>query len=102
MKYEFKGRFPKTKILSHWEKVGDTKMGHVDYEDFKKRMYGDAPIELERRLVKKRLAKEVGFPPSIWFPELIIECATHYDSDKRVIVVPQGKVMAQVDKGVYS
>lgn len=90
MKYDFKRRILESNIISCWVKVGDINMVHVDYEDFKQRMYCYSPTPLEKRLVEKQFAQADGFPPLVECPELIIECSKHYDSNNKNIIGPQG------------
>lgn len=71
-------------------------MGHVDYDDFKQRMFGDAQTPLPKVITHKGLAQVVGFPPSIQCHELVMECVRHYDSNKRVILGPQGRIMENI------
>lgn len=40
MKFANKGVQLKSKIKSKWKNITDTDLGHVDMEEFKKRMYG--------------------------------------------------------------
>lgn len=46
MKYDLKGIWPESKIASAWAKIGDTNLGHMDYDDFHQRMFGNAPTQL--------------------------------------------------------
>lgn len=68
-------------------------MGHIYYDDFHQRIFGKEPMELEQKITHTRLAQASGFPPTQLWPELVLECARHYDSRIRIIVGPQGKVM---------
>lgn len=40
MKFANKGMQPESKITSKWRKVGDTNLGHVNFKEFRRRMYG--------------------------------------------------------------
>lgn len=94
MKFDFKEVLLETKIASYWGNVGDTILGHIDLEEFKKRMTGTNPSKLARKMVRNGLVQAAGFPPSIQCPKMIVECAKHYKFDERKIIGHQGRIMA--------
>jgi hypothetical protein len=73
-------------------------MGHIEYEDFKRRIFWDAPTNLAQIITHIGLAQAIGFPPIFLCLDLIIECTIHYDSDKRIVVGPQGRVITNLTK----
>lgn len=57
-------------------------------------MFGNAPSQLAQIITYTRLAQAVGFPPTLQYLDLVLECTKHYDSGKRVIFGPKGRIMA--------
>lgn len=101
MKFSSKGTRPKSKITLKWRKVGDTKLGHVDFKDFKRRMYGHdvyLPTTIAQRMMRNRIVQEIGFPLAVECSELIVECAIHYNARKRQIIAPDGRVLVYLEE----
>lgn len=101
MKFASKGTQPESKITSKWRKVGNTNIGHVDFKDFKRRMYGHdgyLPTTIARRMMRNGIVQEAGFPPAIECSELIVECAIYYNAQDKQIVAPDGRVLAYLEE----
>lgn len=102
MKFASKGAQRETKINSKWKNVVDTDLGHVDFDEFKKRMYGQngLPTPIAKRIVRNGIFQAAGFPPAMDCAELMVECAIHYDAQKRQIVAPDGRILAHLSEVV--
>lgn len=97
MKFASKGAQPQSKIKSKWENIVDTDLGHVDFDDFKKRMYrsdGCLPTPIARRMMCNGIVHAAGFPPAKECLEFMVECALHYNAQERQIEAPDGRVLA--------
>lgn len=58
-------------------------MGHVDFQEFKRRIYGQngtLSTNIARRMMRNEIVQVAGFPPAVECAELIVECARHYDA----------------------
>lgn len=93
MKFEFKGVYPETKITSDWSMIGDTNLGHVDIDEFRERIFKINPTSYARKIVQSGIAQVVGFPTSIQFPNLIMECREHQNKDSRKIIVANRRAL---------
>lgn len=101
MKFASKGVQPQSKIKSKWEHVVDTDLGHVDLEDFRKRMYGTdgrLPTPIAMRMMRNGIVHAAGFPPAKECPELMVECALHYNARDRQIEAPDGRILAYLSE----
>lgn len=82
MKIEFKDTLFETQLTSKWRKIGDTKFGHTDMEDFRDRVFGKGKYstsKMAKKLTRNGIAHIACFPPVVQCSELILECARHYD-----------------------
>lgn len=98
MKFASKGLQPKSKINSKWKNVTNTNLGHVDFKDFKKRMYeqdGFLPTPIARWM-QNGIVQAVGFPPTVECAELMVECTIHYNAQERQIIALDGRILAHL------
>lgn len=89
MKFASKGAQLKSKAKSKWKNITNTDLGHVDMEEFKKRMYGHdghIPTPIARRMMQNGIVQAAGFPPAKECVELIVECVLHYKAQSRQII----------------
>jgi hypothetical protein len=99
MKFASKGVQLESKIVSKWKNITDTNLGHVDFQEFKRRMYGQKkplPTHIACRMMRNRIVQAVGFPSTVECAELMVECARQYDAQERQIVEPDGRVLAHL------
>lgn len=81
-----------TKRIPPWVKdhfkvreVGDTNSGTFKLEEFKKRIFGHDGhplLTIAKKIARSGIVVAASFPPAIQCPELIIECAKHYNSER--------------------
>lgn len=86
MKFASKGVQPESKIISKLKNITDTNFGHVDFQEFKRRMYGQdgpLPIPIARQIMRNGIFQATGFPPTLECAELMIECTKHYNAEER-------------------
>lgn len=79
----------------------DTNLGHVDLEDFRKRMYGTdgrLPTPIAMRMMRNGIVHAAGFPPAKECPELMVECALRYNARDRQIEAPDGRVLSYLSE----
>lgn len=54
------------------------------------------PTTIARKMMKSGIVHAVGFLPTMQCNELVVKCAKHYNPISKDIVVPDGRVLANV------
>lgn len=49
-----------------------------------------------KKIVRSGIVAAIDFPPAIQCPKVIMECAKYYDAERRVILAPDGKLLANL------
>lgn len=83
MMYGLKDMISETSFTSRSKKIGDTNLGPFNMEGIRDRMYRRNASKLARRMVRNEIVQASAFLPAMQCPELMIECAKHYDPQTR-------------------
>jgi len=98
MRSDLKRAWPETRITSKWQNLGDTNLGKINMEEVRQNFHKPNPLDLIRRMLKNGIVQAACFPPTMLCPELMLECAKHYNHEKRCIMTREGKVLAYLRK----
>lgn len=93
MKNEFKDTLFDTELTSKWRKISETNFEHTDKEDFRDRAFGRGKCntsKMAKKLTRNGIAHIASFPPAVQCSELVLECARHYDPERKIVVAPDG------------
>lgn len=101
MKYQFQGEPLHSKVSTDWKEIVKTNIGHIDIDEFKKRVKINPTTKNARLIRQSRITKVVGFPPSLIAPELVRACQQAYELDTRTIIDKDGNILADMSaKGI--
>lgn len=97
IKAKMKGFLPVSQINSRWKEISDTNLGTLNPVAFKIRMFGTTghnPSPTTVKFVKSGIVAAAGFPLAIQCPDLILECAKHYNPERKTISTLDGRLLA--------
>lgn len=97
MRYKFLGKEPPVILKSTLPEISDTKMGHMEIEDFWKMMSREDKSLLAQRTLESGLAYAGGHPLAVQCTDLVLECIKAYDQSSRDIKTSVGNVVARLD-----
>lgn len=98
IKEDYKNVIVESKITSYWSNVGDPNLGQIDMKKFQSSLYTTKPTGYSKMMMDSGIVKVVGFPLAVQCYELIVECARHYDPNRRVIVTLDGREIAYLSE----
>lgn len=102
IKNEMKGFLPESKVISKWKEISDTNLETFQLGAFRNRIFGTvgcASSPTAVKFVKSGIVSADGFPPTVQCLELILECAKHYNPERRAILTSNGKLLANLTTG---
>lgn len=97
IKVEMKGFLPSSQMNSRWKEISDTNLGTFNLTAFKIRMFrttGHSLSPTTVQFVKSGIVAVASFPPPIQCPDLILECAKHYNLERKTISTLDGRLLA--------
>lgn len=97
IKEDSKGEVMESKIASFWGNVGDTNLDQINVK-FQGPLYTTKASRYSKMMIESGIVKAASFPPTMQCNELIVECAKHYDANKRIIVAPDGRKLAYLSE----
>lgn len=85
-----------SQINSRWKEINDTNLGTFNLAAFKIRMFGTAghnPSQTAVKFVKSGIVAATDFHPAIQCLDLILECAKHYNPERKTISISDGRLL---------
>ncbi|GLJ15555.1 hypothetical protein SUGI_0255510 [Cryptomeria japonica] len=94
MRDQIQGATPQPQIWLKYGVIFDANLGHVDMDDFHKRISAENALLWVQNIVSG-LHRADGFLMFLESPKLMLECVHYYDEGRR-LVIKEGRVYAEL------
>lgn len=81
--------------------IGDTKLRQVNMNEFREEFNAPNPPPITQKVVNSGFVEATAFLVAVQFPELVLECIRHYDSQAWEIIIEDNRLVVKIQRTTF-